>query len=101
MASAAWLSGIQLVLGCREATVPSCMTATVQPDGTLFLPREACERLGLKAGQILEVQTEGDVLVAWKKSATNPFEKWRGRGRLPAGTSGDDYLRLLRDGHSG
>ena len=77
------------------------MTATVQPDGALVLPREACERLGLKAGQILEVQTEGDLLVAWKKSATNPFENWRGRGRLPTGTSGDDYLRLLRDGHSG
>jgi bifunctional DNA-binding transcriptional regulator/antitoxin component of YhaV-PrlF toxin-antitoxin module len=68
------------------------MTATVQPDGALVLPREACERLGLKAGQILEVQTEGDLLVAWKKSATNPFENWRGRGRLlsvPSWSSAD------------
>lgn len=88
------------MLGCGEATISEYMTATVQPDGALVLPREACELLGLKAGQILEVQTEGDVLVAWKKSATNPFEKWRGRGRLPPGATGDDYLRLTRDGHS-
>jgi len=72
------------------------MPATVQPDGALVLPREARERLGLKAGEILEVQAQGDVLVAWKKSATNPFEKSRGRGRLPAGTSVDEYLRLTR-----
>lgn len=77
------------------------MTAAVQTDGALVLPREACERLGLKAGQILEVQAEGDVLVAWKESATNPFEKWRGRGRLPAETTVDENLRLTRDGHSG
>jgi bifunctional DNA-binding transcriptional regulator/antitoxin component of YhaV-PrlF toxin-antitoxin module len=94
-------SGIRRSLGLGKARVTKNMTATVQPDGALVLPREACERLGLKAGQVLEVQTEGDLLVAWKKSATNPFENWRGRGRLPAGTSGDDYLQLLRDGHSG
>jgi hypothetical protein len=38
------------------------------------------------------------LLVAWKKSANDPFEKWRGRGRLPVGENGDEYLRLIRDG---
>ncbi len=75
------------------------MTATVRPDGILVLPREACELLGLKAGQTLEVRAEGEVLVAWKKSDTDPFEKWRGRGQLPTGTTGDEYLRIARDGH--
>lgn len=76
------------------------MTALVTADGLLALPREACERLGLTAGQTLEVQTEGGLLVAWKKSDTDPFEKWRGAGRLPAGQTTDEYLRLTRDGDS-
>jgi len=26
------------------------------------------------------------------------IEKWRGRARLPIGKSGEDYLRIVRDG---
>ena len=74
------------------------MIVTVTTDGQLILPRDVCERLGLVAGQTLEVQAEGDLLVAWKKSNTDPFEKWRGRGRLPVGKSADEYLSLIRDG---
>jgi hypothetical protein len=55
----------------------------------------------LKAGQTLEVQTEGEMLIAWKRSEGNPFERWRGRGHLPVGTTGDDYLRYTRDGDRG
>jgi len=74
------------------------MTANVTTDGQLALPRELLEKLGLVPGQSLEVQTEGDVLLAWKKTANDPFEKWRGRGRLPAGKNVDAYLSLIRDG---
>ena len=77
------------------------MTATVQPDGVLVLPREACELLCLKADQTLEVQTEGEMLIAGKRSEANPFERWRGRGHLPVGTTGDDHLRYTRDGDRG
>lgn len=76
------------------------MTAIVTADGQLALPREVCESLGLIAGQRLEIQTEGGLLVAWKKSDTDPFEKWRGAGRLPAGKTAEEYLRLARDGDS-
>jgi len=76
------------------------MNALVTADGQLTLPREVFERLGLVAGQTLEVQTEGDLLVAWKKSDADPFEKWRGRGQLPAGQTAEEYLRLVRDGDS-
>ena len=76
------------------------MTALVTADGQLTLPREVVERLGLLAGQTLEVQTEGDLLLAWKKSDADPFEKWRGRGRLPVGKNAEEYLRLVRDGDS-
>jgi len=74
------------------------MTAVVTKDSQLPLPREVCEQLGLAPGQTLEVRGENGLLVAWKTPASDPFEKWRGRGRLPAGQNADDYLRLTRDG---
>lgn len=40
------------------------MTATVTPDGLIALPAGALEILGLKAGQSLEIHTEGGLLVA-------------------------------------
>ncbi len=77
------------------------MTAVVTQDGQLPLPLELREELGLAPGQALEICSEGGRLVAWKKSASDPFEKWRGRGRLPTGKSADEYLRLTRDGDGG
>jgi len=74
------------------------MTAVVTKDGQLPLPRELCEQLGLAPGQALEICSENGLLVAWKKSANDPFEKWRGRGQLPMGKNADEYLRLIREG---
>lgn len=74
------------------------MTAVVTTDGQLPIPRELREQLGLNPGQTLEIHCEGGLLLAWKKSDNDPFEKWRGRGQLPTGKNGDDYLRLTRDG---
>jgi len=74
------------------------MTAVVTKDGQLPLPREVCEQLGLAPGQTLEVHSENGLLVGWKTTASDPFEKWRGRGQLPRGQNVDEYLRLIRDG---
>jgi bifunctional DNA-binding transcriptional regulator/antitoxin component of YhaV-PrlF toxin-antitoxin module len=74
------------------------MTAVVTKDGQLPLPRELRERLGLAPGHTLEIHIQNGLLLAWKKSADDPFEKWRGRGRLPIGENADEYLRLIRDG---
>ena len=63
------------------------MTAIVTKDRQLPLPRELCDQLDLAPGQALELQSENGLLVAWKKSANDPFEQWRGRGQLPAGKS--------------
>ena len=93
------LPGFQLVWLGLHITLRA-MTALVNADGQLTLPREVCDRLGLSCGQVLEVQTEGNLLLAWKKSDPDPFEKWRGRGRLPTGKTVDEYLRLARDGDS-
>jgi bifunctional DNA-binding transcriptional regulator/antitoxin component of YhaV-PrlF toxin-antitoxin module len=76
------------------------MTAVLTEDGQLPLPRELCEELGLAPGQALEICSESGRLVAWKKSASDPYEKWRGRGHLPTEANTDEYLRLIRDGDS-
>jgi AbrB family looped-hinge helix DNA binding protein len=76
------------------------MNTVVQDDGKISIPQEVREALGFSPGTILEVQSQAGTLVAWKKVEPDVFEKWRGRGRLPAGTNADDYVRLIRDGDS-
>jgi bifunctional DNA-binding transcriptional regulator/antitoxin component of YhaV-PrlF toxin-antitoxin module len=76
------------------------MTAVVTAGGLLELPSEVCEKLGLTVGQKLEVHAEGGLFMAWKQTASNPLEKWRGRGKLPVGQTTDEHLRLTLDGDS-
>jgi len=74
------------------------MNATVLDDGKVSIPQELRDALDLRPGTVLEMQQQAGKLVAWKKNGPDPFEKWRGRGRLPAGASPEEYLRLIRDG---
>ena len=76
------------------------MSTVVTDDGKISIPQEVREALGLDPGTVLEVQSQGGTLVAWKKVEPDVFEKWRGRGKIPVGTGTDDYLRLIRDGDS-
>jgi bifunctional DNA-binding transcriptional regulator/antitoxin component of YhaV-PrlF toxin-antitoxin module len=76
------------------------MSTIVQADGKISIPKDVLEALGLGPGTVLEVQTQAGRLVAWKKSADDVFEKWRGRGHLPEATKVDDYVRVIRDGDS-
>ena len=76
------------------------MSTVVQDDGKISIPQEVREALGIGPGTVLEVQSNGGTLVAWKKVEPDVFEKWLGRGHLPDGTKTDDYLRLIRDGDS-
>lgn len=48
----------------------------------------------------MEICSEGDRLVAWKKSEADSMGKWLGRGELNLGESVDKYLSLARDGDS-
>jgi bifunctional DNA-binding transcriptional regulator/antitoxin component of YhaV-PrlF toxin-antitoxin module len=72
----------------------------VQDDGKIILPQELRDALGLGPGTVLEVQNQGGTLVVWKRVEPDAFEKWRGRGHLPATSNTDEYLRLVRDGNS-
>ncbi|MBE7501172.1 MAG: AbrB/MazE/SpoVT family DNA-binding domain-containing protein [Verrucomicrobiales bacterium] len=74
------------------------MNAIVTQDGHIEIPRELREQLGFRPGNVLELQNQAGTLVAWKKVQPDVFEKWRGRGTVPAGTNTDEYLRVIRDG---
>lgn len=76
------------------------MTVVLNQSGQIEIPRELREQLGFQPGNVLELQNQAGTLVAWKKVEPDVFEKWRGRGSLPTGTSADDYPRLIRDGNS-
>jgi bifunctional DNA-binding transcriptional regulator/antitoxin component of YhaV-PrlF toxin-antitoxin module len=70
-------------------------------DGHIEIPRELRAQLGLEPGNVLELQNQAGTLIVWKKVEPDVFEKWRGRGALPVGANGDEYLKLIRDGDSG
>lgn len=73
------------------------MNVVLTQDGHIEIPRELREQLGFLPGNVLELQNRAGALVAWKKVEPDVFEKWRGRGTLPLGTTADDYLGLIRD----
>jgi len=76
------------------------MNGIVQDDGKISIPKEVRDALGFGPGTVLEVQSQAGKLVAWKQAGPDVFDKWRGRGKLPAATNSDEYLRLTRDGDS-
>jgi AbrB family looped-hinge helix DNA binding protein len=76
------------------------MKSLVSEKGQVTIPKALRDRLGLRSGTVLDFQAEAGKLVATKAVAADVFNKWRGRGRLPAGLSVDEYLKRVRDGRA-
>ena len=75
------------------------MNAIVSEKGQVTIPKVLRDQLGLSAGTVLAFRTEEGKLVAQKSVPADPFEKWWGKGRLPAGFKDtEDYLRSTRHG---
>ena len=72
------------------------MNAVVSEKGQVTIPKEIRDRLALNPGTVLEFVAEKGQLIGRKKEETDVFEKWRGRGNLPAGKNTDDYLCAIR-----
>lgn len=72
------------------------MKSTVSEKGQVTIPKAIRERLGLRAGSVVEFQAIGGKLVGVKSEAADPFRKWLGKGRLPDGLDVDSYLERIR-----
>jgi AbrB family looped-hinge helix DNA binding protein len=74
------------------------MNAILSEKGQITIPKSLRDSLGLQPGVVLDFTEESGRLVARKLSREDPFEKWRGKGRLPASRTVDGYLARVRDG---
>ena len=70
------------------------MKTTVSEKGRITIPKPIRTKLGLRAGQILEVREEGGRLVAFKVLREDPVE--RVSGILKLGKTTDQVMRELR-----
>ena len=74
------------------------MNAILSEKGQVTIPKAIRDDLGLSAGTILDFTEDQGRIIVKRVMAENPISAWRGRGRLPKGTSVMDYLNLLRGG---
>jgi len=72
------------------------MNAVVSEKGQVTIPKVIRDGLGLHAGAILDFREENGTIVAIKVVQRDPIAAWRGRGRLPAGRTVDQYLKESR-----
>ncbi|MDQ2868983.1 MAG: AbrB/MazE/SpoVT family DNA-binding domain-containing protein [Verrucomicrobiota bacterium] len=72
------------------------MNSVVSEKGQITIPKAVRDRLGLRAGTVLEIDAVNGRLVANKAATSDVLGKWRGRGKLPAGKSVDEYLKRTR-----
>ena len=63
------------------------MKAVMSEKGQVNIPKTCRDRLGLRAG----------TFVALKKTATDPFHKWKGKGALPHHATVTEYLNEIRE----
>ncbi len=72
------------------------MKSIVSEKGQVTIPKAIRDRLGLRAGTVVEFQAVEGKLVGVKTDPADPFRKWLGKGRLPGGLDVDSYLERVR-----
>lgn len=73
------------------------MKSVISSKGQLTLPIEIRRLLGLDAGIAVEFFTKGNEVILRKSTDDSKVKKWRGKGKIPGGTSVDNYLKKLRE----
>lgn len=72
------------------------MKTVVSEKGQITIPKAVRDRLGIVPGTILEVESVAGKIVAVKQQSQDVFAKWRGKARLPADDTVDEYLDRVR-----
>jgi len=70
------------------------MKATVSEKGQITIPKSLRLRMGLGAGQVLDVSEENGKLVLRKRVSRDPYEKYC--GILKLGRRTDEIMKELR-----
>jgi len=73
------------------------MKSVVSEKGRVTIPKVVRDQLGLRPGTVMSFEVVGGKLVGQKADTSDPFARWRGRGRLPGSASVDAYLKLTRE----
>jgi antitoxin PrlF len=72
------------------------MKSIVSEKGQVTIPKAIRDRLGLRAGTVVEFQAVDGKLVGVKSETADPLRKWLGKGRLQGGLDVDAYLERIR-----
>ena len=72
------------------------MKAIVSEKGQVTIPKRCRDKLGLRAGTVLEFEDAKGMLIAHKAQTEDVFKKWRGKATLPGSLRVDDYLARIR-----
>ncbi len=63
----------------------------------MTIPKALRDDLGLTTGCVLDFTEGNGRMIVIERVSENPISAWRGKAQLPAGTSVDGYLRMIRD----
>jgi len=72
------------------------MKSIVSEKGQVTIPKAIRERLGLRAGAVVDFEAVEGKLVGVKREPDDRLRKWLGKGRVPGGLDVDAYLERIR-----
>jgi antitoxin PrlF len=72
------------------------MNAILSEKGQVTIPKEIRDDLGLTPGSLLDFTVDQGRIIVRKVIPRDPIASWRGRGKLPSGSSVSDYLNAIR-----
>ena len=72
------------------------MKAILSVKGQVTIPKHCREKLGLRAGTVLDFEAVRGQLVARQVQPADVLQRWRGKGRIPGGLSVGGHLAKIR-----
>jgi len=72
------------------------MNAVVSEKGQVTIPKAIRDDLGLSPGSLLHFSENRGRIIVTKVPQENSISAWRGKGSLPAGTTVNEYLQIIR-----
>jgi antitoxin PrlF len=71
--------------------------AKLTSKGQITVPKRVRARLGVKEGDLIAFEEEGDKVVVRPVRKESPFAKYRGIGNSEIGSSREEIIKYVRD----